>query len=164
MNMLRMISLCILFWVALMGIRTHAPAEGDLLFRMAWAVDSKTSKATEGQSAYVPLPPAGSQCWIGGDYYFIYGFEKRPKLGTAILKIQLYSKEGKRDTSLVITGNSGMPSMRGHHDSGDVPFKLNKKRDYLLPVNVVMPGEWEVRLTFTKDKQVIFTGGIHFDV
>ncbi len=27
-------------------------------------------------------------------------------------------------------------------------FKLNKKNDYLLPIHIVMPGEWEVKLTF----------------
>ena len=30
--------------------------------------------------------------------------------------------------------------MSGAHDSGEVPFKLNRKGDYLLPVNIVMPG------------------------
>ena len=164
MKMFRMISLSIVFLAALMGIWIYTQADGNGLIQGAWAADSKGSKAAEGPSAYAPLPPAGSQCWIGGDYYFIYGFDKKPKMGTAVLKIQLFSKEGKRDTSLVITGNSGMPSMRGAHDSGEVAFKLNKKGDYLLPVNVVMPGEWEIKLTFFRDKQVIFTGGFRFDV
>ena len=57
-----------------------------------------------------------------------------------------------------------MPSMRGAHDSGEVPFKLNKKGDYLLPVNVVMPGEWEVKLVFMKDKEPVFRGRITFKV
>jgi hypothetical protein len=57
-----------------------------------------------------------------------------------------------------------MPSMRGAHDSGDVDFKLNKKNDYLLPVNIVMPGDWEVRVTFLKDGKPVFHGGITFDV
>ncbi len=57
-----------------------------------------------------------------------------------------------------------MPSMAGAHDSGEVAFKLNKKGDYLLPVNVVMPGGWEVRLTFSRNGVVIFRGRILFDV
>ena len=54
--------------------------------------------------------------------------------------------------------------MRGAHDSGEVPFKLNKKGDYLLPVNVVMPGEWEVKLIFMNDTGPIFRGRITFKV
>jgi len=57
-----------------------------------------------------------------------------------------------------------MPSMRGAHDSGEVAFKLNKAGDYLLPVNVVMPGDWEVRLTFSRNGSVIFRGKVTFDV
>jgi len=41
---------------------------------------------------------------------------------------------------------------------------MNKKGDYLLPVNVVMPGEWEVVLNFHKDKKPIYTGRARFNV
>ncbi len=41
---------------------------------------------------------------------------------------------------------------------------MNKKGDYLLPVNVVMPGEWEVVLNFLKDKKPIYTGSVRFNV
>jgi hypothetical protein len=57
-----------------------------------------------------------------------------------------------------------MPEMKGAHDSGEVPFKLNKKGDYLLPVNVVMPGEWEVKLVFLKGKEPVYRGRITFKV
>jgi len=57
-----------------------------------------------------------------------------------------------------------MPSMGRTHDSGEVLFKLNKKGDYLLPVNIVMPGEWEVKLSFSKDKRVIYRGSFKFNV
>jgi len=36
--------------------------------------------------------------------------------------------------------------------------------DYLLPVNVVMPGEWEVKLVFMKGKEPVFRGRITFKV
>jgi hypothetical protein len=110
------------------------------------------------------LPKAGKKCWIGEVYYFVYEFDRTLKMGTAILKIQLFDKDGKRVTDLDITGQSEMPSMRGAHDSGEVAFKLNKKGDYLLPVNIVMPGDWEVRLTFSRTKIVIYRGRIVFDV
>jgi hypothetical protein len=113
---------------------------------------------------YTPLPGEGKQIWIGKDHYFVYAFSQKPSLGTVILKVEVYDKDGKRDTSLGITGDSGMPSMAGHHDTGDVPLKQNKKGDYLLPVNVVMPGDWEVRLTFRKDDKPIFQGSIPFHV
>ena len=113
---------------------------------------------------YEPLPGEGKTCKIGSDYSFVYAFNQKPQLGVSILKIQVTDKDGKQVTSLKLTGDAGMPSMRGHHDTGPVEFKLNKKGDYLLPVDVVMPGGWDVRLEFSKDGQVIYRGSINFDV
>ena len=113
---------------------------------------------------FTELPGYGKKCWIGDSQYFTYKFDKKPKLGTAILKVQLFDKTGARVTSLDVVGISGMPAMKGAHDSGEVPFKLNKKGDYLLPVNVVMPGEWEVKLVFLKAKEPVFRGRIIFKV
>ncbi|MGZ4886072.1 MAG: FixH family protein [Candidatus Aminicenantales bacterium] len=110
------------------------------------------------------LPKAGKKCWIGEVYYFLYEFDKTPKMGTAILKIRLFDKDGKQVTDLEIIGQSDMPSMKGAHDSGEVAFKLNKKGDYLLPVNIVMPGDWEVLLTFSRTKIVLFRGRLAFSV
>jgi hypothetical protein len=122
------------------------------------------SQAVAGEPDYPQLPSSGKKCWIGADYYFIYQFDKRPQMGMAILKIQLFDKSGKRVTDLDILGDYGMPSMRGAHDSGDQPFKLNKKGDYLLPVNIVMAGEWEVKLTFLKGNKAIHRGSFKFTV
>ncbi len=116
------------------------------------------------EPVYKDLPGAGKKCWIGDDVYFTWKFDKKPKLGTAFLKVRLFDKKGAQITSLDVTGASDMPSMRGAHDSGEVPFKLNKKGDYLLPVNVVMPGEWEVKLVFLKAKEPVFRGRIVFKV
>lgn len=115
-------------------------------------------------SSDVPvLPGEGKKVWIEKEYYFTYEFDKKPQLGTAILKIELYDKNGDRSTALKITGDAGMPSMP-HHDTGDIAFQTNKKGDYLLPVNVVMPGDWQVKLNFLKETQSIFKGSIRFDV
>ncbi len=116
------------------------------------------------EETYELLPDAGKKCPIGEDYYFIYSFDKKPQLGTIILKVELFDKAGQRVTDLKIIGDSGMPSMKGHHDSGDVEFKLNKKGDYLLPVNIVMPGDWEVKLKFLKGEAIIYRGSIRFDI
>jgi hypothetical protein len=120
--------------------------------------------AAPQETLFTDLPGAGKKCWIRGTLYFTYKFDKTPKLGTAILKIRLFDKTGAQVTTLNIVGISGMPSMGSAHDSGEVPFKLNKKGDYLLPVNVVMPGEWEVKLIFLKGKEPVYRGRITFKV
>jgi len=117
-----------------------------------------------GEPEFQDLPKSGKKCWIGEVNYFTWEFDKTPKMGTAILVIKLHDKDGKRLSDLAVTGRSDMPSMRGAHDSGEVAFKTNKAGDYLLPVNVVMPGDWEVRLTFSRNGIVIFRGRLTFDV
>jgi hypothetical protein len=118
----------------------------------------------QGEPVFQDLPKSGKKCWIGEVDYFTWEFDKTPKMGTSILVIKLHDKDGKRISDLVIVGQSDMPSMRGAHDSGEVAFKTNKAGDYLMPVNVVMPGDWEVRLTFSRNGIVIFRGRITFDV
>jgi len=78
--------------------------------------------------------------------------------------VRLFDKKDERITSLDVVGSSDMPAMKGMHASGDVPFKLNKKGDYLMPVAVAMPGEWEVLLTFLKDTEPVYRGRITFKV
>jgi hypothetical protein len=123
-----------------------------------------TSEVFGADKSAGPALKAGEKHWIGDEYYFVYNFDKRPQMGTIIMKIQVFTKDDKQDSSLEITGSSDMPSMKGAHSSGDQLFKLNKKGDYLLPVNVVMPGDWEVVLNFLKDKKPIYTGSVRFNV
>lgn len=122
------------------------------------------SEVRAADKSSVPVLKAGQKHWIGDQYQFIYNFDKKPQMGTIIMKIQVFTKDGKQDTSLEIIGDADMPSMKGAHSSGNQLFKQNKKGDYLLPVNVVMPGEWEVVLNFLKDKKPIFTGSVRFNV
>ncbi len=114
--------------------------------------------------ALATMPGPGKKVPIGNGAYLIYGFDKKPKLGTIIMKVEVYTPDGKRDTSREVLADSGMPSMRGAHETGDQPFKLSRKGEYLLPVNIVMPGDWEIRLTIKKDGKVIFRGSHKFDV
>jgi len=131
-----------------------------MLLFLTWA--GAFAQTTE--PVFEELPGPGKTCRIGEIYTFTYEFDKTPKMGMAILKIQLFDMNGKRTTALEITGRSDMPSMSGAHDSGEVRFKLSRKGDYLLPVNIVMPGEWEVRLVFSVNKEAIFRGRFKFNV
>jgi len=120
--------------------------------------------APSGAEQFSAIPGPGKKVPIGNDYYFVYGFDKKPKLGTVILKVEVYTKAGTKETSMEVKADSGMPSMRGAHDTGDRPLKLSKNGAYLLPIDVVMPGDWEIRLTFSRDGKVVFRGSYQFDV
>ena len=120
--------------------------------------------AAEATPNFPSMPGPGKKVPIGSDLYLIYGFDKKPKLGTVIMKVEIFSKDGKKDTSFEVKADAGMPSMKGAHETGDQPFQLSKKGDYLLPIDVVMPGGWEIRLTLSKAGKVIFRGSHQFDV
>ena len=115
------------------------------------------------QQVWNALPGYGKKVWIGQDHYFTYSFAKKPKMGPAVLKLQLFTKKDKRENGWEIAGKSGMPSMSGSHDS-EAAFKLNKKGDYLLPVNFVMPGEWEIKLTFKQNGKIVYLGAFNLNV
>jgi hypothetical protein len=127
-------------------------------------VDVAAASGAGSAQVYPSMPGPGKKVPVGNDYYLIYGFDKKPKLGTVIIKVEVFTTQGKKDTSLEVMADAGMPSMKGAHDSGDRPLKLSNKGDYLVPINIVMPGDWEIRLTFTKNGQVIFRGSYQFDV
>jgi hypothetical protein len=132
----------------------------------------KSKHGGDGQAAsgagtavtYPPMPGPGKKVPIGNDYYLIYGFDKKPKLGTMIMKVEVFAKDGKKDTSFEVKADSGMPSMRGAHESGERSFKLSNKGDYLLPIDIVMPGGWEIRLSLLKEGKIIFRGSYQFEV
>ncbi|HAF95703.1 MAG TPA: hypothetical protein DER10_02720 [Elusimicrobia bacterium] len=109
------------------------------------------------------LASQGKKNLLPGGGWFTWKFDKKPKLGTLIVKVQAFSKDGKRLTSYEITGECGMPAMRAH-DSGTIKFLISKKGDYLMPVDVVMPGEWEVVIRVGKDGKEIYAGKVAFSV
>lgn len=121
-------------------------------------------QAAKPEIVWTPVPGSGKKCPIDERYYFRWEFNQKPKLGLVILKIQVFDKKNDQVVPFKVSGRSDMPSMRGAHDSGDVEFKLNRKNDYLLPVNVVMPGDWEIRLIFWLDGRPIYHGSLRFDV
>jgi hypothetical protein len=113
---------------------------------------------------YPPMPGPGKKVPIGEGYYLIYGFDKPLKMGRVIMQVEVFTAEGKKDTSLEVKVNADMPSMRGAHASGDRAFQISKKGEYLLPISIVMPGDWEIRLTVVKGGRVIFRGRYDFNV
>lgn len=123
----------------------------------------KTAEA--GQTPdFAAMPGPGKKVQMENGGYLIFGFDKKPKMGTVIMKVEVYAPDGKKDTSLEVLADSGMPSMRGAHETGDKSFKLSNKGEYLLPIDIVMPGDWEIRLTVKKDGKVMFRGRYNFDV
>ncbi len=122
------------------------------------------ASVAEQTPVHPTMPAPGKKVPVGSDHYLIYGFDKKPKLGTLIIKVEIFTKDGKKNTSMEVKADSGMPSMKGAHETGDRSFKLSKKGDYLLPIDIVMPGDWEIRLTLLKEGKVIFRGSHQFDV
>jgi hypothetical protein len=78
--------------------------------------------------------------------------------------VEIFSRDGVRDTSFVVKGNADMPSMRGAHSTGDKDFVLSAKSVYLLPISLVMPGDWEVLFTFIRDGKTVLRGAYPFDL
>lgn len=109
------------------------------------------------------MAPEGKKNPLPGGGWFIWKFDKKPRLGPVIMKVRIYAKDGRQDSSLEVTGEYGMPSMR-HHDSGPLKFQKNKKGDYLLPVDIAMSGEWEIAVRIRRGKNQIFRGRTLFDV
>jgi hypothetical protein len=120
--------------------------------------------APAAKAGYQLLPKPGEKISLDAGSYFIYGFEKQPKLGVAIMKVEIFGRDGKRDTSYVVKGDADMPSMRGAHSDGEKVYSLSAKGAYLKPVRLVMPGDWEVTLVFEKKGKVMFRGAYLFDL
>jgi hypothetical protein len=113
---------------------------------------------------YPAMAGPGKKVSMGNDFYIIYGFDKKPKLGNVIMKVEIFDRKGTKNTSFEVKAEAGMPSMKGAHETGEQAFALSKKGDYLLPINIVMPGEWEVRISISKEGKTIFRGSHRFDV
>jgi hypothetical protein len=127
-------------------------------------VTVSASTAPPAKVDYQALPKPGTKVPLDAKHYFSFGFEKQPKLGSAIMKVEIFTLDGKRDRSFVVKGDVDMPSMRGAHSSGSKDFALSAKGLYLLPVQLVMPGDWEFRFTFDKNGKTIFRGAYLFDL
>lgn len=119
---------------------------------------TSAASGTEAKPLFEPMPGPGKKVPLGNDYYFIYGFNRKPKVGKMIVAVQVYRKSGEKDTSMEIELDAVMPSMKGAYKTVGHIFKLSRKGNYLCPINLVKPGEWEIRLTFSKGDKVVFRG------
>ena len=134
-----------------------------ILCQIPLPVNAATAPST-AKPGYQVLPKSGEKVPLDSRHYFTYAFAKPPKLGTAIMRVEIFTREGVRDTSFVVKGSADMPSMRGAHSSGDQDFAMSAKGVYLLPVRLVMPGAWEVCFTFLKDGKAVLRGSYLFDL
>jgi len=100
----------------------------------------------------------------GNGISFQYTFDRVPAMGMNILKIVLLQDGNKPSGPVKITGDVGMPDMKGSHDSGEMEFRVNNRGEYLLPVNIVMPGKWHAAIRFYRDGKIIFTAFVEIDV
>ncbi len=124
---------------------------------------SPETPGTRQAATFASMPGPGEKVLIGNDRYMIYGFVEKPKMGSVIMKIQVFNNKGEKDRSLAITADSSMPSMPSM-GTDHYSFQLSRKGDYLAPVSITMPGDWEIKITMVKDSKVIYRGGYRFDV
>lgn len=109
------------------------------------------------------LGQPGTKTAIGPGLTLTYSFNTHPALGMLILKVRVTGKDGNPAEGITLTGVSDMPEM-GDSNSGKVKFQQNKKKDFLLPINVTMPGKWQVTVSVEKGRKRLFSGVINFNV
>lgn len=151
------------FFLLLMQFLILQPADVAGADNLRQQPDTVKSGSIAPEADYVLLPE-GKKVPIGGGYYLLYGFDKKPKLGIVIMKVEIFDPGGRKDTSFELKAHADMPSMKGAHLTIDRAFKLSRKGDYLAPQDIVMPGEWEIRLTVLKEGKVFFRGRCRFEV
>jgi hypothetical protein len=134
---------------------------GLLVFFLGCVQHSMTSK-NEPHHSY--LASSGQSIKIDEQYSFTYSFDSKPKLGTSILKVEILDSTQKKVTPFDIYTESDMPEMKGMHGSGLKKLLLNQKGSYLIPLDFVMPGVWEIKITMKKDEQEVFSGVVKIEI
>ncbi|MDR2337530.1 MAG: FixH family protein [Deltaproteobacteria bacterium] len=128
------------------------------------AAQQKITEVHAKNSVQPTLLKEGQKIIINDSYSFKYNFAEKPKMGQSVLKIQVLDANGKTSSNLKISATYDMPSMRGHHATKVDLIQKNKKGVYLLPVNFVMQGDWEIVLTFKDTDKNIFVGVINLEI
>lgn len=116
------------------------------------------------KAGYQPLTRAGGRIPLGAEHHLTFGFDKPPKLGIAIMRVEIVNRDGKRDGSFTVKGDADMPSMRGAHSAGEKSYSLSANGVYLMPVRLVMPGDWEVSFSVSRNGKTIYRGAYLFDL
>ncbi|MDR2431644.1 MAG: FixH family protein [Candidatus Margulisbacteria bacterium] len=130
---------------------------------LGWSILNSARQITKA-AAEPNILPAGQKIKINDRYSFQCVFPRKPRLGAAVLKINVFDAAlpaaDKKTAALIILAGSDMPAMRGHHAAPPQPVKTNKNKDYLFPVDLVMRGEWEIVLSFQENDREIYRGVI----
>lgn len=115
---------------------------------------SQAEAKAPASNANVPVLSQKKALQIYDNHFVTYKWDKAPKIGTRILYVTILDKKNRPSDDFTVTANAYMPSMRGAHDTGDKAMKMNKKKQLAIPVNLMMLGNWEVELKFSKDGKV----------
>jgi hypothetical protein len=86
----------ILFFVVISLLSLPIYAESQQGHKSKQSLDGSAVSATERMPTYPSMPGPGEKVPIGSDHYLIYGFDNKPKLGTVIMKIEIFTREGKK--------------------------------------------------------------------
>ena len=139
-------------------------ADGKCQMAAGTACAMTMDSTKKDDATYVKMPGFDKKFQVEG-YTVSYRFVKRPQIGTIILRVQVFNADKKQVKPFLVSGEYGMPSMKGAHDSGPTALKTNVKGDYLLPVSIVMRGQWQVKLVISdKDKKPVYCGMFTFSV
>ena len=99
----------------------------------------------------------------GHDYVLKYEWPEKPRVGNYTLKVNLVDRAGKPVEGAEVVVSYDMPSMRGAHATTET-MKKNARGDYLLPIQFVMPGDWEIVLSALIDGDEVAAELILLDI
>lgn len=128
-----------------------------------YATNKKVETITQAEAKAFSLVKEGSKILINKTYSFVFTFSDKPKMGYVVAKVEITDNAGNKVDNLELVGSYGMPAMKGAHDSDNQKFQLNKNKIYLLPINVAMPGSWELSFIINDKGKEIFRGKILFE-
>ena len=105
----------------------------------------------------------GAASSSGNDYILKYEWPEKPRIGNYTLKVNLVDRTGAPVEGVEIMVSYDMPSMRGAHATTET-MKKNARGDYLLPIQFVMPGDWEIVLSALIDGDEVAAELILLDI
>lgn len=112
--------------------------------------------AKEPQVHCSNLPKPGKTIQLSDGNEMTWEFADKVKMGPNVLKVTIEDKKKLDLKNYTIKANLDMPSMKGAHSSGAKKMILNKKGDFVTPMDFVMRGEWEVCIEiYYKDKLIM---------
>ena len=125
----------------------------------------KSATVTEkAETTQVVLSNPKKAQWISKDYYVEYDWNKTPKIGTSILSVKVFDKSKKPVTDLAITADVNNTSQKDTKATGDIALKPNKKGEFIVPVNFVSQGNWEIQLRFAKGDKALSNASIRVEI